>query len=275
METIIPSTTSPTDSTSGHQVPKLEPNPLRSPDLNQLLDNRINEAAWAATIEGLPCLTCTGELQEMAIANNLLLSELALRIEQTRDAIADARQRNKRFISADNLDPFLRYYFTPSPGQENPLQRLIDDFPLNLVGNAISAIGIPFIGNLLFGDRDRDRNRIEIEALEVQVNQLERSAKEAENQLMQAVARKVIEIDNAINLFQVQRERLKSDRVALQVAEIEYRNGISNNYPQKKQAFQQQQTNLLTRWNELKLKVNELRFLVGNGQKKSTPLTNQ
>ncbi len=256
-----PSITSPIE-TSPLEDGKL--NPLRSPDLNQLLSDRINEAAWVSMIEGLPCLNigCTPELQEMAIANNLLLPELAIRIERGREAIADARARNKRFISASALDPFLRYYFTPSPGQENPLQKLIDDFPLNLLGNAFSSIVVPFLGNLLFGSRDRDRNRIEVEALELRVNELERNALEAENKLRQAVARQIVEIDNAINQFQVQRELMRSDRTALLIAEIEYRNGISNSYPQKKQAFQRQQSSLLMQWNELKLKVNELKFLI-------------
>lgn len=214
-------------------------------------------------IQGLPCLDCTIELQAIAVSNSGLLAELAVRIERGREAIADARQRNKRFISANDLDPFLRYYFTPSPGQPNPLQRLFDDFPLGLIGNAVSAIGIPFVGNLLMGNPERDRNRIEIEALEVQIDELERNAKEAQNELKQAIARQVSKIDSQVILFQSQRELMKNDAIALEIAAIEYRNGIDNGFPQKRQAYQRQQTEVLQKWGELGEAIAELKILIG------------
>lgn len=259
-------------------------NPLGDGTFEQLLRLQMNDDAWSAMMDPLPCLdaseVCVRELQELAVQNSFVLQEIDQRIELVNERIEAARASNQRTIRLGVFEPFVQELIRmetvsrvpdpnnqPAPGsivrteQRGFLDRVGDYFrnPTNAVNTVLSLIGVPLFHVAGGGDAATQTREIGIADLQVKVAEVERQRGEMANTLREEVLKSVLEFETTKREFQAWQEMGRRSQLRNEVLELNYRyvadsmttpqylaeqNNLDGNYLQMFRAWAQLRTKL-------------------------------
>jgi hypothetical protein len=147
--------------TDPDELYQLDDNPLNpaGDSLDLLIRSELNEDLWTVMMGDLTCLEpteeCIGELQAMAVENNLTLQIIQERVAAIEERIDEARSRNQNAVWLDSFEPLMQRYLsletvTMPNGQTQQrgfFDHLLSAFsnPLSAINEALSLVGIPLI----------------------------------------------------------------------------------------------------------------------------------
>ncbi|MGF1567503.1 MAG: hypothetical protein ACFCVD_05455 [Nodosilinea sp.] len=217
---------------------QLDDNPLNplGDNLDLLIQTQINQDLWAAMKGDLPCLDptteCIGQLQTMAIENNLTLAIIQERIDGIDQRIEEARARNQTAVWMDTFEPLMSRYLTYETVMVNGQQqqrgffdRLLSAIsnPLNAINEALGLIGIPLIRGVTQTNARAQQTAIAISDLQVKVAQIEQEKRKIAETIREQVALEVLEFDATRREFQISQEIARRATVQHRLLEIDYR----------------------------------------------------
>jgi hypothetical protein len=259
---------------------QLDDNPLNpmGDNLDLLIQTQINEDLWAAMMGDVPCLEpttdCIGQLQAMAVENNLTLAIIQERIDGIDQRIEEARSRNQTAVWMDTVEPLMSRYLTyetvmvnGQPQQQGFFDRLLSAFgnPLNAINEALSLIGIPLIRGVTNTNARAQQTAIAISDLQVKVAQIEQEKRKIAEALREEVALEVLEFDATRREFQISQEIARRATVQHRLLEIDYRFSDridSVTYLNQLSQLDRQKADTYRAWARLRTRLARIQMLV-------------
>jgi limonene-1,2-epoxide hydrolase len=251
-------------------------NPLGS-SLDLLIQTQINGDLWAAMLGDLPCLeptqACIGELQTMAVENNLTLQIINERVAAIEERIDEARSRNQTAVLLDSFEPLLARYLTYETvivNGERQQRGFFDNLleaianPINAINEALSLVGIPLIRGITQTNARAQQTAISISDLQVKVAAIEADARQIDQALREEVTLRVIDFDATRREFQISQEIARRATVQHQLLEVDYRFGNLNSqaYLSSLNSLDQQKAQTYRAWARMRAQLSQLKMLV-------------
>jgi hypothetical protein len=251
-------------------------NPLGS-SLDLLIQTQINGDLWAAMLGDLPCLeptqACIGELQTMAVENNLTLQIINERVAAIEERIDEARSRNQTAVLLDSFEPLLARYLTYETvivNGERQQRGFFDNLlaaianPINAINEALSLVGIPLIRGITQTNARAQQTAIAISDLQVKVAAIEADARQIDQALREEVTLRVIDFDATQREFQISQEIARRATVQHQLLEVDYRFGNLNSqaYLSSLNSLDQQKAQTYRAWARMRAQLSQLKMLV-------------
>jgi hypothetical protein len=251
-------------------------NPLGS-SLDLLIQTQINGDLWAAMLGDLPCLeptqVCIGELQTMAVENNLTLQIINERVAAIEERIDEARSRNQTAVLLDSFEPLLARYLTYETvivNGERQQRGFFDNLleaianPINAINEALSLVGIPLIRGITQTNARAQQTAIAISDLQVKVAAIEADARQIDQALREEVTLRVIDFDATRREFQISQEIARRATVQHQLLEVDYRFGNLNSqaYLSSLNGLDQQKAQTYRAWARMRAQLSQLKMLV-------------
>jgi hypothetical protein len=251
-------------------------NPLGS-SLDLLIQTQINGDLWAAMLGDLPCLeptqACIGELQTMAVENNLTLQIINERVVAIEERIDEARSRNQTAVLLDSFEPLLARYLTYETvivNGERQQRGFFDNLlaaianPINAINEALSLVGIPLIRGITQTNARAQQTAIAISDLQVKVAAIEADARQIDQALREEVTLRVIDFDATRREFQISQEIARRATVQHQLLEVDYRFGNLNSqaYLSSLNGLDQQKAQTYRAWARMRAQLSQLKMLV-------------
>jgi hypothetical protein len=251
-------------------------NPLGN-SLDLLIQTQINADLWAAMLGDLPCLEptqeCIGELQNMAVENNLTLQIINERVAAIEERIDEARSRNQTAVLIDSFEPLLARYLTYETvfiNGERQQRGFFDNLleavanPINAINEALSLVGIPLIRGITRTNARAQQTAIAIGDLQVKVAAIEADARKIDQALREEVTLRVIDFDATRREFQIAQEIARRATVQHQLLEVDYRFGNLNSqvYLSSLNALDQQKAQTYRAWARMRSQMSQLKMLV-------------
>lgn len=258
-----------------NDAPKTETNPLLSPDLDSLIENKIAEDIWAQLKGQLPCVestqVCIFQLQSIALNNSPILKELDARIEEANNRIAEAKTNNLKTINVTTFSPFLQVLLggALSPIQANDKSPLINN-PLTLIfGNVLGNLAGELLGNLfnwqgLQGSGETTTRSIAIADLQIKVAELQRHRVDAGEKIRELVLTETLKLEEVARDFQMQQEIGKRERARIEIIRISYQfgAGTSEGYLSQLSAYDRQKAAVWREWSRMRSQLVKVKILV-------------
>jgi hypothetical protein len=268
--------------TDPDELYQFDDNPLNpaGDSLDLLIRSELNEDLWTVMLGELTCLEpteeCIGELQSMAVENNLTLQIIQERVAAIEERIDEARSRNQRSVWLDSFEPlverYLRYETVTLPNGEPQQQGFFDHLlnaftnPLNAINEALSLIGIPLIRGITQTNARAQTNAIAISDLQVKVAQIEADARKIDQALREEVLVQVLEFNVIRREFQISQEVAQRATLQHRLLEIDYRfspDRVSTHaYLGNLSSLDQQKAQTYRAWARLRTQLARIKILV-------------
>jgi hypothetical protein len=255
--------------------PKTEENPLLSPDLESLIENKIAEDIWSQLKGELPCIAstqaCISQLQAIALSNSPVLREMDARIEEAENRINEARANNLKTINVATFSPFLQVLLgnslgearrdKKSPGIANPLTLIFGNVLGNIAGELLGGL---FNWQGLQGGGDAATRSIAIGDLQIKVAELQRNRAEAANRLQELVLTETLKLEEIARDFQIQQEIARRERARIQIIKVSYQfgEGSSEAYLSQLSAYDRQKASTWREWSRMRSQLVRVKILV-------------
>lgn len=251
-----------------------EDNPLNpvGDSLEMLIESQLNEDLWLAMMGDLPCLeptqACIGELQEMAVDNNLALQIIDERIAMIEDRIDEARARNVRTVQLGIWEPALTRYLEYDAVEEtgffeNVLTAISS--PITAINEVLSLVGIPLFRGITRTNQDAQTRAIAIGDLQIQVAQIEQESRKAAEALREQVLLAMLDFDLERREFQIAQEIARRGTTRHRLLEIEYRFSDqigTTAYLNSLSQLDQQKAQTYRAWAGLRSQLEKIKILV-------------
>ncbi|OCQ92272.1 hypothetical protein BCD64_00210 [Nostoc sp. MBR 210] len=265
------------DQNADQKIPKLEQNPLRKPNIDEIILKEFNDDLWRILKGGLPCLetsaSCLEQLQTRAVTQSPLLKELDTRISEANDKINEAKKQNKRSIRLSILTPALQYLLGPTPQAGQPQTQgtgLIDNIAgiisgkTGLINGLLNVIGIPFFQGVQGGNSEAQSRAIAISDLQIKVAELQRNRAELADTIREKVAEALIRFDEARVEYQTAQVVVSRAVDQFKVFELRYTRGNSDteNYLSRLNQLDNQKAQTYRAWAKMRRSLFELKLLV-------------
>ncbi|MCD8489490.1 MAG: hypothetical protein LRZ84_22820 [Desertifilum sp.] len=238
----------------------------------------INADIWEDMKGDLPCLnaseSCIIQLQNKAVNENPLLTDLDRKIEEINDRIEDARRDNKRSVNLSVLTPGVRYIFEGAgargeqpQGQRQPgaIDRILGLFTgLTGINNLLGVIGVPVFQALTGSTPGVQQNNIAIADLQTKVAALVSDRAQLANRVKERVAEEVFEFDVAAREFQLSQEIARRESDRFQLLDVEYRlgQGSTQSYLGNLTALDAKKAATFRSWTAMRRRINQIKLLV-------------
>ena len=181
----------------------------------------------------LPCIEleedCINELQQLATVHNTAINEVNQQLEQVKEQIEVARRNNRRAIVWEQLSPFIRFYLEDRDINlpTNRLERSLGNvpFPLRLLNNALSLIGVPFLQNIFGGSSASQQRAIALNDLETKVIQLERDNEVLQQTIKDKITLELINLNQGIKEWELSEQIAEREQMRMEIVSITYQFG--------------------------------------------------
>ncbi len=251
-----------------------EDNPLNpvGDSLERLIESQLNEDLWIAMMGDLPCLdptqACIGELQEMAVENNLTLQIIDERIAMIEERIDEARARNVRTVQLGVWEPALTRYLEYDAFEETGFFENVGAAlarPITAINELLSLVGIPLFRGITRTNQDAQARAIAIGDLQIQVAQIEQESRKAAEAIREQVLLAMLDFDLERREFQIAQEIARRGTTQHRLLEIEYRFSDqigTTTYLGSLSQLDQQKAQTYRAWAGLRSQLEKIKILV-------------
>lgn len=251
------------------QPPQGQENPFLNPELDELVEKRINEDIWEQLKGELPCIQatteCLEELEASALQNSRLLQEVDERIAEAQDRIEEAKTKNLQSVSISTFSPFLQSFigetFTPYKGVDNPLKGILGNLLGGLAGQFLSIL-FPWQNQAT--SEGATNRAIAIGDLQIKVAELQRARAEIADKLREKVLLEGLQLEQTAREFQIQQEIAKRDKARIEIIKISYQfgEGNSESYLNQLSNYDRQKAQTWREWAKLRSQLTKVKILV-------------
>jgi len=263
------------DNEGEEKLPKIQQNPFKNPEIEQVISGQINDDLWVALRGGLPCLelsrTCLESLQNLAISSSPLLKEIDARIAEANDKATAAKVANQKTIQLDILSPALQYLLNTNgtvesnghkPGFFERLGGLLIG-KIGIVNDLLSTVGIPIFNGLTGGSSSVKSQAIQVSDLQVRIAELQRARAELADKVKDKVASSLTDFDNARVEYQMSQVIVQRHGSQFKIYQMRYVRGASTTeeFLQQQNQFDRDKTQVYGAWAKLRRNLFELKLL--------------